>query len=117
MDYALELKFQELIKKLEVKFGEGLELDTVLLLVGIQELGKGYKDFSKDEKMNLMHIAICTILEPYGVYRFISNDEDGWPHYEKLKAIPHIAGREQEHLLKEATIGYFETNEYVAPNE
>jgi hypothetical protein len=113
MDYAIELRFQQLVKKLETKFGTGVELDTIMLLIGIQELGKGYKSFSKDEKMNLMHIAICTILEPYGVYKFVSNDEDGWPHFEKIKNIPAIEGREQEHLLKEAVIGYFETNKYV----
>lgn len=113
MDYDVELRFRELVKKLEVKFGDGLELDTILLLVGVQELGMGYKDFSKDEKMNLMHIAICTILEPYGVYKYVANDDDGWPHFEKLKNIPAISNRDQEHLLKEAVIGYFETNKYV----
>lgn len=114
MDHKVEINFRELIKKLEVKFGGGLELDTVLLLVGVQELGMGYKDFSKDEKMNLMHIAICTILEPYGVYKFIENDDEGWPHFEKVKNIPPISNSDQEHLLKEAIINYFETNQYVS---
>ncbi|WP_066758022.1 PHD finger domain-containing protein [Crocinitomix algicola] len=113
MDYDVELRFQKLVKKLEDKFGDGLELDSIVLLIGVQELGKGYQNFSKDEKMNLMHIAICTILEPYGFYKFIENDEEGWPHFEKLKNIPPISNREQEHLMKEAVISYFETNEYV----
>ena len=113
MDHAIEIRFREVIKSLELKFGEGLELDTVMLLVGVQELGMGYKPFTKDEKMNLMHIAICTILEPYGVYKFVSHDEDGWPHFEKLTNIPAIEGKQQEHLLKEALISYFETNEYL----
>jgi hypothetical protein len=113
VDYKVELKFQELVKKLEEKFGGGLELDTILLLVGVQELGKGYKEFSKDEKMNLMHIAVCTILGPYGVYEYVANDEDGWPHFEKLKNIPAISNKDQEHLIKEALINYFDENEYV----
>ncbi len=117
MDYAVEVKFQELMKKLEGKFGSGLELDTIMLLVGVQELGKGYKEFTKDEKMNLMHIAICTILEPYGVYRYVANDPDGWPHFEKVKNIPAIDEKGQEHLLKEALINYFNTNEYVSSEE
>jgi hypothetical protein len=116
VDYKLGLKFQELVKKLEEKFGGGLELDTILLLIGVQELGKGYKDFSKDEKMNLMHIAICTILEPYGVYKYVANDDDGWPHFEKVKNIPPISNKDQEHLIKEAVINYFEGNEYVRPS-
>lgn len=113
MDYEVELRFQQLIKKLEPKFGSGLELDSVILLIGVQELGQGYKDFSKDEKMNLMHIAICTVLEPYGIYKYVSNDDDGWPHFEKLKNIPAISNKDQEHLLKEAVISYFEVNGYV----
>ena len=115
MDYKLELRFQELVKELEKDFGGGLELDTILLLIGVQELGKGYKEFSKDEKVNLMHIAICTILEPYGIYKYLANDDDGWPHFEKLKNIPAISNKDQEHLLKEAVINYFEENEYVKP--
>lgn len=114
MDYKVELNFQALVKELEKKFGGGLELDTIILLIGVQELGMGYKEFSKDEKMNLMHIAICTILEPYGIYKFVSNDDDGWPHFEKVKNIPPISNSDQEHLLKEAVINYFETNKYVS---
>lgn len=113
MDYDVEIRFQKLVKQLEVKFGDGLELDSIVLLIGVQELGKGYVEFSKDEKMNLMHIAICTILEPYGFYKFLENDQDGWPHFEKIKSIPAISNKEQEHLMKEAVISYFETNEYV----
>jgi len=113
MDHTIEINFRSLVKKLEVKFGEGLELDTIILLIGVQELGMGYKEFSKDEKMNLMHIAICTILEPYGVYKFLSTDDDGWPHFEKVKNIPPISNSDQEHLLKEAVINYFEINKYV----
>ncbi len=115
MDYKLELRFQELVKELEKDFGGGLELDTIILLIGVQELGKGYKEFSKDEKVNLMHIAICTILEPYGIYKYLANDDDGWPHFEKVKNIPAISNKDQEHLLKEAVINYFEENEYVKP--
>jgi len=115
VDYKLELRFQELVKELEKDFGGGLELDTILLLIGVQELGKGYKEFSKDEKVNLMHIAICTILEPYGIYKYLANDDDGWPHFEKVKNIPAISNKDQEHLLKEAVINYFEENEYVKP--
>ena len=114
MDHNVEINFRALVKKLEVKFGEGLELDTIILLIGVQELGMGYKEFSKDEKMNLMHIAICTILEPYGVYKYQYTDEDGWPHFEKVKNIPAISNSDQEHLLKEAVINYFDTNGYVS---
>lgn len=113
MDHKMELQFQQLSDKLGEKFGEGMDLNSILLIVGVQELGQGYKKFSKDEKMNLIHIAICTILEPYGIYKFTENDADGWPHFEKLQGLPPISNREQENLLKEALINYFTTNGIV----
>ena len=33
------------------------------------------EEFKKDEKVNLMHIAICRLLEPYGFYEFDFFDE------------------------------------------
>lgn len=110
MDHKAEIEFQRLTRSLEAKFGEGLDLNAIMLLIGIQELGLGYKKFSKDEKMNLMHIAICTILEPFGFYKFTENDEDGWPHFEKVKNIPHLDHKDQESLMKEAIINYFNEN-------
>jgi len=113
VDYKLELRFQELVKELEKDFGGGLELDTILLLIGVQELGKGYKEFSKDEKVNLMHIAICTILEPYGIYKYLANDDDGWPHYKTINQLPNLKPGEQSVLMKEAIISYFEALEFI----
>ena len=113
MDYKRENDFQELIRSLEKRFGEGLDLNAIILLIGVQELGQGYKDFSKDEKINLMHIAICTVLEPYGFYKFIENDEDGWPHFERERKIPALTDKEQEFMIKEAVLNYFEGNQLL----
>ena len=113
MDHKVIIAYQEVVVQLETKYGEGLDLDAILLLVGIQELGKGYKEFSKDEKMNLMHIAVCTILEPFGFYKFVSHDEDGWPHFDKVNNIPTLQPNEQEYLLKEAVTSYFRSNDYL----
>ena len=70
-------------------------------------MGKGPQEFSKDDKVNLMHIAICRLLEPYGYYEFDYTDSDGWPHYNLLKALPNLKAGEQTVLMKEAIIGYF----------
>jgi len=88
-------------------FGEGLELDSILLIIGVQELGQGNRNYSKDEKINLMHVAICTILEPYGFYELAYMDEDGWPHFDNKQKLPALGTREQEFLLKEAVLNYF----------
>ena len=113
MDHKVVIEYQEVIKELEEKFGGGLELDSVLLLIGIQELGKGYEEFSKDEKMNLMHIAVCTILEPFGYYKFIEEDKDGWPHFNKVENLPPLHPKEQEYLMKQAIVQYFKENDYL----
>lgn len=113
VDHKVIIAYHEVVKKLEAKFGEGLDLDAILLMIGVQELGMGYKKFSKDEKVNLLHIAICTILEPFGYYKFSHNDDDGWPHFEKLENLPALEAKEQEFLLKQAVTQYFTTNKYV----
>ena len=59
--------------------GERPDLDTILFLIGVQELGQGKKRFKKDDKLNLLHIAVCRVLEPFGFYRFDGLDPDGWP--------------------------------------
>ena len=113
MDHKVIIEYHEVVNKLEEKFGQGLELDAILLIIGVQEFGKGYRSFSKDEKMNLMHIAICTILEPFGYYEFSHNDDDGWPHFTKVENLPALQGKEQEFLLKQAITQYFKENQYL----
>lgn len=113
MDFDVELRFQQVKSELEKSFGAGMDSQAILFLIGVNELGIGYKDFSKNEKTDLMHIAICTLLEPYGYYRFIGRDEEQWPHFELVKELPPLNEREQQHLIKEAMIQYFTENDYV----
>jgi hypothetical protein len=115
MDHNTEQKFHQLLKNLSEKFpGDGsMDLNSVLFLIGVQEVGQGFRKYSKEEKMNLMHVAICTILEPYGFYKFVENDAEGWPHFEKVKNVPAINLQEQEALLKEAALNYFSENNLV----
>lgn len=113
MDYDIELKFQQVKTQLESKFGEGMDMQAILFLVGVNELGIGYKEFSKAEKTDLLHVAICTLLEPYGYYEFEGRDEEQWPHFRLVKEIPNINDREQQHLMKEALTAYFVQNDYV----
>lgn len=93
--------------------GEKPELDTMLFLIGVQEYGQGAKKFKKDDKVNLMHIAVCRLLEPYGYYRFDGRDNDGWPHFELLEPLPELKPNEQSLLMKKAIIQYFEEQELL----
>lgn len=107
MDFHLETKYQELVKELEKELGGGIDLQAIIFMVGVQELGKGYQKFKKDDKVNLMHIAICTLLSQYGYYTFEGRDEEGWPHFKLEKELPKLNDRQQEHLIKEALLEYF----------
>lgn len=85
---------------------------AIIYLIGIQELGQLHRKFKKDEKLNLMHIAICKLLEPYGYYEFDFVDEDGWPHYIMKEQLPALKAGEQSVLMKEAIVLYFEQKEF-----
>ncbi|NVK03464.1 MAG: hypothetical protein HWD92_01520 [Flavobacteriia bacterium] len=109
-------KWEEIVSKISKQFAEGedVDLDGIIFLIGVQELGQGFRKFKKDEKLNVMHIAICRLLEPYGYYEFEAYDEDGWPHYRKIEDLPHLKPGHQTRLMKEAVIQYFEESGFLA---
>ncbi|OFZ53596.1 MAG: hypothetical protein A3D92_09725 [Bacteroidetes bacterium RIFCSPHIGHO2_02_FULL_44_7] len=113
MDFDVEMRFQKVKAELEKSFGAGMDTQAILFLIGVNELGIGYKDFSKSEKTDLMHVAICTLLVPYGYYTFKGRDEEKWPHFELTRNLPPLTDREQQHLIKEAIISYFAENDYI----
>ncbi len=114
-DDKLKERWDLLVNKLSDQFSDGdpLEIDGIIYLVGVQELGKFHRSFKKDEKVNLMHIAICRLLEPYGYYDFDFFDEDGWPHYKVKEQLPPLKAGEQSVLMKEALVQYFLEKEYI----
>lgn len=114
-DEQLKERWEALVAKLSQQFAEGdvLELDAIIYLVGVQELGQLHRSFKKDEKVNLMHIAICRLLEPYGYYEFDFVDEEGWPHYTVKEVLPPLKAGEQSLLMKEALVQYFMERELI----
>ncbi len=96
-----------LLSKLEEGFGKKLNMNAILFLIGVQELGKGSGRFSKEQKQDLMHIAICKILSHSGYYRLEGIDEDGWPHWILRKKLPFLDILAQEDFLKIHVIRYF----------
>lgn len=116
MDYAVEIKFKKLVTELEETFGGGLDVQAILFLIGVQELGKGRQTFSKRQKTELMHVAVCTLLEPYGFYKTVGRDKDNWPHFEFIKELPPLDERQQQHLMKEAILDYFDAEKQENPD-
>ena len=111
-DLELERSWQRLLNNLKEIIGKKpQDLNGVLFLIGVQELGKGKRYFSKEEKQDLMHIAICKVLSYSGFYELEGLDEEGWPHWKLKKKLPSFDLLEQEKLLKMHVIEYFE-NEF-----
>jgi len=115
-DEQLKERWSLLQKKLSNQFADGdiLELDAIIYLIGVQELGQVHRRFKKDHKLDLMHIAICTLLEPYGYYEFDYFDDEGWPHFKVKEELPSLKAGEQSVLMKEAIVHYFMEKDYIS---
>lgn len=91
------------------RFDKKPDLESVLFLIGLQEIGIKAK-YTKEQKQDLMHVAVCTVLAPSGFYELIEMDKEGWPHFKQLKAMPDMNPIEQENFLKDHVLLYFEEN-------
>ena len=109
----IQLRWWKLEEKLMEKFGKKPDMEAILFLIGIQELGNMPAKFSKEQKQDLMHIAVCTLLSQSGYYKLEGRDDDGWPHFLQLKELPVYNMIEQENFLKDHVLLYFETNELI----
>ncbi|MDC7996994.1 hypothetical protein [Gilvibacter sediminis] len=114
-DPLLKERWEAVTAMISERFADGapMDLDAIIYLIGLQEFGQFDRRFKKDDKVNLMHIAICRLLEPYGYYRFDFEDEDGWPHYEVVTPLPPLKAGEQTVLMKEAIVQYFLEKEVI----
>jgi hypothetical protein len=108
-DLDLEKNWNALLDQLEKTFNKKpRSVETVLFLVGVNELGQGARAFNKEEKQDLIHIAICRVLSQTGFYELEGLDESGWPHWRLVKELPHFDLLEQEQLLKLHLLEYFD---------
>lgn len=114
-DEQLKERWGKVQERLSLQFSDGeiMELDAIIYLIGVQELGQIHRRFKKDQKLDLMHIAICRLLEPYGYYEFDYFDEQGWPHYKVTEQLPNLKAGEQSVLMKEAIVQYFLESGYI----
>ena len=109
----LSIRWLKLRIKLKERYGIKPDMDGVLFLIGIQELGSGKQEFTKEQKQDLMHIAVCTLLAQSGYYINEGNDEEGWPHFKQLKALPEFNMFEQENFLKDHVLLYFQEMGFI----
>lgn len=104
----LQTRWWNLETQLVERFGKKPDLEAILFLIGVQEFGEIRQKFSKEQKQDLMHVAVCTLLAQSGYYELEQVDEDGWPHFRQLKSLPLMSLPEQENFMKDHILLYFE---------
>jgi hypothetical protein len=109
----LQVRWWALEAKLVERFGKKPDTEAILFLIGMQETGiEATKNISKEQKQDLMHVAVCTVLMQSGYYEVIGNDGDGWPHFHQMKNLPVLNAFEQENFLKDHILLYFEQHDF-----
>ncbi|MBX2923245.1 MAG: hypothetical protein KF746_13680 [Chitinophagaceae bacterium] len=109
----LQTRWWNLEAKLVERFGKKPDMETILFLIGIQELGDIRNKFTKEQKQDLMHVATCTLLAQSGYYELEGADEDGWPHFRQVKSLPVMNLMEQENFMKDHVLLYFANNGFM----
>jgi hypothetical protein len=109
----LQTRWWNLEAKLVERFGKKPDMEAILFLIGIQELGELRNKFTKEQKQDLMHIAVCSLLAQSGYYELEKVDDDGWPHFRQLKSLPVMELIEQENFIKDHVLLYFESNHFL----
>ncbi len=105
----VNIKWAALQEKISAEFDTDTpDIKVILFLIGVQELGQGPQKFSKRQKEELMHIATCKLLSKMGFYELEGLDQDGWPHWKLVNAIPNYTLLEQEMVMKSLIIDYFD---------
>lgn len=112
IDSDLQQRWWNLEAKLVERFGKKPDMETILFLIGMQETGFMKQKITKEQKQDLMHVAVCKLLSESGYYEFVGNDKDGWPHFKQLKELPAVSAIEQENLLKDHILFYFEQQDF-----
>ncbi len=115
MKTELKIKWEKLKKNIskDLLDDEVVDLDAIIFLIGLQELGQFQKKFNKQKKLEIIHIAICKLLSFYGYYKLDFIDDEGWPHYKLIKKLPNLKPGEQTILIKKAIINYFDKSDYI----
>jgi hypothetical protein len=109
----LQQRWWNLEARLAERFGKKPDLEAILFLIGIQEFGQLREKFTKEQKQDLMHVAVCSLLSQSGYYELEQTDEEGWPHFKQLKAMPAMDTVAQENFLKDHILLYFESADFL----
>lgn len=107
-EISIKEKWDKIRILIEKVFNKTPDLSAVLYVIGMRELGKPQTRFTKEEKVQLMHIATCRVLSSSGHYQLKGQNEKDWPVWELVKALPQQELFEQEMYLRHHIVNYFE---------
>ncbi len=111
---SVQEDWETILEFIHTNFGKKpTDVDSVLFIIGVQQLGKGHQYFTKEQKQDLLHIATCKVLSFSGFYELEGLDQDGWPHWNLAKNVPSLPLKEQEILLKAHIIHYFKSEVFA----
>jgi hypothetical protein len=108
----LQTRWWTLEAKLVERFGKKPDMETILFLIGIQEFGGSSEKFTKEQKQDLMHVAVCSLFSQSGYFELEGYDNDRWPHFRQVKALPEMSMIEQENFMKDHILLYFNSHDF-----
>lgn len=104
----LQARWWKLEERLIERFGKKPDMEAILFLIGIQECGIIPDKLTKEQKQDLMHVAVCSLFKLSGYYILEGRDPEHWPHFKQVKELPVMNPVEQENFLKDHVLLYFE---------
>jgi len=108
MDIDINIEWVKVQLMVRKNIDEVLDMQSILFIIGLQELGMNFQELKKEQKVDVIHIGVCTVLLPFGYYKKLGLDNDGWPHFKNIKKLSNdLIGEQQELLMKRAIIKYF----------
>ena len=110
---AEALKWYRVRAVVKEQFNLRPDINAMLFIIGMNEVGQVRDHWEKEEKQELMHVATCKLLSYEGIYRFLQTDEEGWPHYVPVSSVPPVPLKDQDKLLKKLIVRYFEEQELI----
>jgi len=108
----LQTRWWALEAKLVERFGKKPDMEAILFLIGMQETGFIKEKITKEQKQDLMHVAICTLFSQSGYYELEKKDDEGWPHFRQIKSLPVLNMIQQENFMKDHILLYFQNHDF-----
>lgn len=108
-----EQEWDMLVLKVSKHFKVSAEYEFILFVLGIQEMGWGFREYSKIEKMDLINVARCRVLVRAGYIKETGIDGDGFPIFEASSKVKSMMPSYQNQVIKKGLIEYFKDVEFV----